>query len=185
MHAYIVFSHPLPSDNRPKNLPPLDPVMNPYEAAKEAVRKADGSLFMERMIRVDFVGSKSSKGQKGEKAGEEGEGEVETPFNNTDPKSTLFVGNLDLASKEEDLRVFFETLMKTERGEPELETQDGKSEEVPKKPRTWVVRVRIIRDKDTQLGKGFGYVQFIVCPHFSPLKSLFFLTPRTIRIANV
>ena len=32
-----------------------------------------------------------------------------------------------------------------------------------KKSRTWVKRVRIIRDKDTQMGKGFGYVQFTVC----------------------
>ncbi len=29
----------------------------------------------------------------------------------TDPRLSIFVGNLDFASKEEDLRVFFETLM--------------------------------------------------------------------------
>jgi nucleolar protein 12 len=35
-----------------------------------------------------------------------------------DPKSSVFVGNLDFASKEEDLRIFFESLMAAERGPP-------------------------------------------------------------------
>ena len=66
----------------------------------------------------------------------------------TDPKKSLFVGGLDYAAKEEDVRVFFEELVKTERGSKE----DGK----------WVTGVRIVRDKETQLGKGFGYVHFAV-----------------------
>lgn len=140
--------------------------MNPYEAAREAVKKADGTIFMDRSIRVDFVGK--TRGVGAAKGGAEQEKEAagegtETPFGDADPKSTLFVGNLDLASKEEDLRVFFEGLMKAERGEPPApENQENDDLGASKKPRTWVTRVRIIRDKDTQLGKGFGYVQFIV-----------------------
>ncbi|KAF9449099.1 hypothetical protein P691DRAFT_759309 [Macrolepiota fuliginosa MF-IS2] len=163
VHAYIVFAHPVSQDSRPKNLPPLEPVMNPYEAAREAVKTADETVWMERMIRVDFVGK--NRGVTGtkpqDKGADDNEESVETSFADADPKLTLFVGNLDLASKEEDLRAFFESLMKTERGEPpEPEDQEESGEEALKKPRTWVMHVRIIRDKDTQLGKGFGYVQF-------------------------
>ena len=40
-----------------------------------------------------------------------------------DPKATIFVGNLDFACKEEDVRAFFEKLMVEEKGAP------GKNEE--------------------------------------------------------
>lgn len=133
--------------------------MDPYEAAKEAVKKADGSIFVDRMIRVDFVGKTRSGGVAYE------EGETES-IGDADPKCTLFVGNLDLASKEEDLRVFFESLMKTERGDPPIREDSGA--EGVKKLQNWVRHVRIIRDKDTQLGKGFGYVQFIVRLPYMP-----------------
>jgi nucleolar protein 12 len=59
------------------------------------------------------------------------------------------VGSLDFAAKDEDLRVFFESLLTTER-QP---APDGQS---------WVTHVRIVRDADTQLGKGFAYVEFAV-----------------------
>jgi nucleolar protein 12 len=67
----------------------------------------------------------------------------------TDPKNSVFVGGLDYAAKEEDVRVFFEELVKKERGPAE-----GSG--------SWVTGVRIVRDKETQLGKGFGYVHFVV-----------------------
>jgi nucleolar protein 12 len=70
-----------------------------------------------------------------------------------DPKSSVFVGNLDFASKEEDLRIFFESLMTAEHGPP-CQASDA--------PKHWVSRVRIVQDKETQLGKGFTYVQFTV-----------------------
>ena len=95
-----------------------------------------------------------------------------------DPKATVFVGNLEFTSKEEDLRAFFETLVCEERGKPgekrgdESDEEDDESEsdvddddggaKDSSKPRAWVKRVRIIRDRDTQLGKGFAYVQFVV-----------------------
>ena len=127
---------------------------------------------MERTIRVDVVGKTDLQGEKGRKGQAEMSG---------DPKKTVFVGNLDFASKEQDLRVFFEGLVIAEKGPPpsisdesaseaeddESEGEDGDEKKGPangvKKSRTWVKRVRIIRDKDTQMGKGFGYVQFAVC----------------------
>jgi nucleolar protein 12 len=108
---------------------------------------------MDRLLRVDVVG-KSSAGGPG-----------------VDPKLTIFVGNLDFASKEEDLRVFFEGVVSTERGEPsplledmesEEDEEEGEKNQPVKKERTWVSRVRIVRDRETQLGKGFAYVQFAV-----------------------
>ncbi|SJL12643.1 uncharacterized protein ARMOST_16072 [Armillaria ostoyae] len=98
---------------------------------------------MDRVLRVDLVGRTSSQDR-----GDSVDG---------DPKSSVFVGNLDFGSKEEDLRVFFEKLGTGERGPPaDNDEQDG---DVKKSP-MWVTRVRIVRDKESQLGKGFAYVQF-------------------------
>ncbi|KAF9465356.1 hypothetical protein BDZ94DRAFT_1254353 [Collybia nuda] len=149
-NAYVVFAHPLPAENRPSNLPPPPPTMDPYEAAKVAVEKCNGTLFMERMIRVDLVNKKGLI-----RDAKVASHQVVT---DTDPKLSVFVGNLDFASKEEDLRVFFEGVVSAERGPPEVNHEEG-SDGV-KKPSTWVTRVRIVRDKDTQLGKGFAYIQF-------------------------
>ncbi|PBK97179.1 hypothetical protein ARMGADRAFT_1026761 [Armillaria gallica] len=142
-NAYIVFAHPVPPENRPSNLPPLPPSLDPYEAARLAADVCNGSTFMDRVLRVDLVGGTSSQDR-----GDSVDG---------DPKSSVFVGNLDFGSKEEDLRVFFETLVTGERGPPaDNDEQDG---DVKKSP-MWVTRVRIVRDKESQLGKGFAYVQF-------------------------
>ncbi|KAG6845027.1 hypothetical protein H0H93_016269, partial [Arthromyces matolae] len=108
INAYIVFAHPLPPsliETRPKNLPPLPQTLNPYEAAVKAVKACDGTLLLERVIRVDLVGKK--KGIVGLKEGGEGDPQL-VLIEGTDPKSSVFVGNLDFASKEEDLRAFFE-----------------------------------------------------------------------------
>ncbi|CDO74438.1 hypothetical protein BN946_scf184972.g5 [Trametes cinnabarina] len=164
VNAYVVFAHPPPAENRPANLPPPAPVMNPYEAAVEAAQLCDGSVFLGRTLRVDIVKKDASPiaDAKSMMTG--------------DPKATVFVGNLDFASKEEDLRAFFETLLRTERGDPgerEEGESSGSEDEAEaeeraragaakvQRPRTWVKRVRIIRDRDTQLGKGFAYVQFV------------------------
>ena len=144
VNAYIVFAHPVNTDDRPINLPPISPSLDPYEAARLAAENCDGTLFMERIIRVDLVGKNNEAGS------------------DTDPKLSVFVGNLDFASKEEDLRVFFDGLMTSEKGPPP--SSDDTDEEGHRKPPTWVTRVRIVRDKDTQLGKGFAYVQFTVSP---------------------
>ncbi|KAA1474692.1 hypothetical protein DENSPDRAFT_873549 [Dentipellis sp. KUC8613] len=147
VHAYVVFAHPAP---RAANLPALD-VLAPHAAAALAVEKCDGTVFLGRTLRVDLVARPAA--------------DAAAPAG--DPKKTLFVGNLDFASKEEDLRVFFETLISAEkgpRGQEEAnereEDEEPDEEDAEGKPKTWVTRVRIIRDRDTQLGKGFAYVQF-------------------------
>ncbi len=158
VNAYIVFAHPVDPEARPDNLPPLPATMDPYQAALQVAQKADGSLFMERMIRVDLA--------KRAKAGASSLDDTSTVNRETDSQLSIFVGNLEFGSREEDLRVFFEGLMCTERGPPlEGETPDGEDDgdgTATEKPLTWVTRVRIIRDKDTQLGKGFAYLQFAV-----------------------
>ena len=147
VNAYIVFAHPPPKEKarRSDNTHPLPDTMDPYEAAKFAVERCDGTTFEGKTIRVDNV----RKGRAGDASGE-GLG---------DPKLSIFVGNLDFASKEEDLRVFFETLVANERGS---RPQDSGDEELKARSSRWVTRVRVVRDKDTQLGKGFAYVQFAV-----------------------
>ncbi len=85
-----------------------------------------------------------------------------------DPKCTVFVGSLDFASHEEDLRTFFEGVVSAERGPRSAVADSGSDGEAGAtstdgpgaKPKTWVTRVRIVRDKDTLLGKGIAYVQF-------------------------
>ena len=150
VNAYIIFAHPINTEDRPSNLPPILPCLDPYKAARMAAENGDGTLFMERIIRVDLVGKNNEAGSS-----------------DTDPKLSVFVGNLDFASKEEDLRVFFDGLMTSERGPPP--PSDDMDEDRQRKPLTWVTRVRIVRDKDTQLGKGFAYVQFTVSTQFKRL----------------
>ncbi|KIK27376.1 hypothetical protein PISMIDRAFT_674716 [Pisolithus microcarpus 441] len=148
IHAYIVFAYPKPPESRPPNLPPPPPVMDPFEAARLALEKCNGTMFMDRMLRVDAVHHSETSPSSNAAA-------ATTSLAIGDPKLTIFVGNLDFASKEDDLRVFFETLIHAERGLP---PQDSGSDGT--KHGSWVTRVRMIRDKDTQLGKGFAYVQF-------------------------
>jgi nucleolar protein 12 len=128
----------------------------PDEAAKGAVAALDNTQYMGRTLRADAIGGGVS-----------------------DPKRTIFVGSLDFASREEDLREFFEGVVSAERGprsvvageESDLGDEEGAGDPdtttIAAKPKTWVTRVRIVRDKDTQLGKGFAYVQFAVRHFFS------------------
>lgn len=136
-----MFAHAHP--DRPKN---VAPILDPYEAAT-TVLAANGSTFMDRTIRVDSLRDPSKVGLA----------DATTALSRrnawlpsgTDPKKSVFVGGLDYAAKEEDVRAFFESLLVAERGEPETH---------------YVSEVRIVRDKETQLGKGFGYVHFSVSP---------------------
>ena len=151
INAYIVFAHPPNTEGRAANLPPLPPTMDPYQAALNAAQKCNGTMFRERMLRVDLATQNKPSALTTSPGGTT----VDPSVMETDPRLSVFVGNLDFASREEDLRVFFETLMVAEKGAPPKNDNDDK-------PSTWVTRVRVVRDKDTQLGKGFAYLQFTV-----------------------
>ncbi|KAF8660915.1 hypothetical protein AX16_001543 [Volvariella volvacea WC 439] len=155
VNAYIVFAHhpPVADESGSKASKHAEAAMSPYEAAKKAVELFDGTVYQERMLRVDLAlrgrgrTAKLSDGTVVSGAG--------------DPKLTVFVGNLDFESKEEDLRTFFEGIVAGERGPPpEADEEDDDDEGALSKHKGWVRKVRIVRDKDTQLGKGFAYVQF-------------------------
>lgn len=93
-----------------------------------------------------------------------------------DPKRTVFVGNLDFEAHEEELRELFERLVREERGNPpadlhaaplRLDSQPCEEDSAVAQafrelhPPEWVQSVRIVRDRATQLGKGFAYVKFL------------------------
>ncbi|KAI9069703.1 hypothetical protein FKP32DRAFT_1599732 [Trametes sanguinea] len=96
VNVYVVFAHPPPGESRPANLTPLPPVMNPYEAAVEAAKLCDGSAFLGGTLRVDVVQKDASLFEK---------------------SKSIMTGDPH-ASKEEDLRAFFKTLLRSERGGP-------------------------------------------------------------------
>ncbi|KAE8253955.1 hypothetical protein A4X13_0g3590 [Tilletia indica] len=94
----------------------------------------------------------------------------------TDSKRTVFVGNLDFETEEEELRGFFEKMVREERGRPPASQQIKiVAATKPKKDSAallfgattseqegeWVQDVRLVRDRATQMGKGFGYVRFV------------------------
>jgi nucleolar protein 12 len=145
VNAFVVFAHQ-DSTKRARNT-----WMDPSDAAAFVVDKMNRSRFEGRTLRVDRVGQTAKMATK-------------------DTTKTIFVGNLDFAAKEEELRTFFETLLTSEMGpvaanggdesqsSEESEDEHGSSAQGPR----WVHDVRIIRDDSTQLGKGFAYVRFSV-----------------------
>ncbi|CAK5266125.1 unnamed protein product [Mycena citricolor] len=106
----------------------------PYKVAAQIALAANLKPFLERDLRVDVCSKLDAADGSSTATG--------------DPKRSIFVGNLEFGSKESDLREFFEGVVAGERG-PASE-EDG----------SWVQGVRLIRDPETQLGKGFGYVWF-------------------------
>lgn len=145
VNAYAVFAYQDPAQARAGT--DLE-TMEPSKIAAAVVELLDGTQFEGRTLRVDHVAAPTN---------DHGNTAVR------DPASTVFVGNLEFTANEEDLRVFFETLLTAEMGPPsdDSKSKEAESEEHQRMPH-WVSSVRIIRDKDTQLGKGFGYVRFTV-----------------------
>ncbi|CAE6442386.1 unnamed protein product [Rhizoctonia solani] len=191
--AYVVFAHPVPGEAS-------EPAWDPVEVAARAVLACNGSTFIDRVLRVDRVGKR----------------EEDKP----DPRTMVFVGNLDFEVDENAVRELFEKLVEKERGKQneqgdgsDSESEEGEDEDeggeesgsggeeeseaeekeksgptkaTPTTPNTvttnaWVKSVRIIRDKDTQLGKGFGYVQFV---DRASVDEILAMEPGTIKLAK-
>ncbi|TDL22947.1 hypothetical protein BD410DRAFT_897816 [Rickenella mellea] len=80
-------------------------------------------------------------------------------------KQSVVVENLDFACKENDLRAFFEAILKAERGSPPVsDHHDAGSGDHERlgigEGNSWVTRLLVVKDRDAQVGKAFAYVQF-------------------------
>jgi nucleolar protein 12 len=151
--AYVVLAHQAPcaqqgdGDAEEKEGEEEGKDDTPYAAAACLARAANASEFMGRVLRVD-VCARLPLADAGAGAGAAGAGAGA----NEDPKLSIFLGNLDFASTESDVREFFEGVVASERGPAPADDGSGR----------WVQTVRLIRDRETQLGKGFGYISFVV-----------------------
>lgn len=141
----------------------------------------DETVFQERHLRVDLVNPlqpsdivesgldkvRTSSGDTlGASVAKSGSSDHESR------KRSVFVGNMEFETKEEELREFFQLLLEKERGPapvtPRLDfsqcsllPEPSFMENVNTRGSSWVQGVRIIRDGATQMGKGFGYVKFL------------------------
>ncbi|KAG8887134.1 hypothetical protein FRB98_000443 [Tulasnella sp. 332] len=177
-NCYIVLGHhPPPPSSESEQLVQNPDFLHPAEVARLVVRDMDGSMFQDRTIRVDRVGkAKLTDTTVGTSRKE-------------DMKRTVFVGSLTFEATEEDVRAFFEAIVEEERGEVDEDENDGEGVSIESEKeendgdgddddddekeqtqeedwvkagqkKTWVQSVRVIRDPDTQLGKGIAYVTF-------------------------
>lgn len=141
----------------------------PQEIASLIVKYGNNTVFEGFTLRVDHVkGSTSTLPE-----GQTGEVELSTQTKRVlaleqkakleEEKRTLYIGSLDFEEKEQAIRELCEKLMTEERGEPTVDNDTGRSA-------SWVERVRLVRDAETGLGKGFAYVMFkvsqVVCESF-------------------
>ena len=110
-------------------------------AAREAVRKLNGTVVLERHLRVDGVAHPTA----------------------TDHRRCVFVGNLGFVDDESAIKA-------AEDQEKGVEKPRKKKEPADVEEGLWrqfgkvgvVESVRVVRDKTTRVGKGFAYVQFKV-----------------------
>jgi nucleolar protein 12 len=193
-NAYAVIAHPHPhatsssspsSSKDPDKKSSNEAAYDPYIAAGLLVEKMNGTHFMGRTLRLDRVGRHPGVGVGVGSNSDAGADAIST----RDPAATIFVGNLDFTAKEEDVRAFFETLLTVEIGparakdskndgenndendsagsssDEDANPSDNKMDIDSENKLHWVRSVRIVRDKDTQLGKGFAYIRFSVSSH--------------------
>lgn len=145
----------------------LDPRLSGAILAALVAAAANNSLFGGRHLRADVVqplethemiaaGLDQKRLPDGSYIGGHNSGSA-------DLKRTAFIGNLDFETNEEEVRELFERIVREERGPPPaMQTSlrlDGA--DTTTLPGSWVQSVRIVRDKATQLGKGFAYVKFL------------------------
>jgi len=172
--SYIVWDvatplrHTQTSESKSKKEDKTAITITPQEIASLIVKYGDNTIFENFTLRVDHIkGSSSSIPEKDNKImSEEVEGGktkrelvVEQKQKLEEEKRTLYIGSLDFEEKEQSIRELCENLMIEERGKPISERDENKA--------SWVERVRLVRDPETGLGKGFAYVMFKVSFEFT------------------
>ncbi|KAL8292608.1 hypothetical protein RQP46_001220 [Phenoliferia psychrophenolica] len=139
------------------------------------VLDANGSTFEGMTLRADAVRPRSSASTvaAAKLASKPSKADSLAPPNTgpsytvppAEARRTLFMGGLDFAESEENVRAATEAILVKERG--------------PSGEKGWVEGVRIVRDASTGLGKGFGYVlmrdaecvdELLALPFGQPLK---------------
>lgn len=152
------------------------------DLAKAIIEHANNSVFAEHTLRVDAAAhankgklaaaATSSSGKvapsstaeaieaavKAKKAAAEAQKLLQE-----EEKRTLYIGGLDFEETEENVRALCEKLMREERGEPSSSSSSSSSHATAQSGGSrpcWVERVRVVKDAETGLGKGFAYVLF-------------------------
>lgn len=122
-------------------------------AAREAVKKLNGTVVLDRHLRVDGVAHPAK----------------------TDHKRCVFVGNLGFVDDESMVDANGENERKRSKIPSDIEEglwrQFGKAGTVES--------VRVVRDEKTRVGKGFAYVQFVVSPYVKCIETRLTLFDRT------
>lgn len=151
-NAYLVF----------EALPKSFAALSDADILKILVDTTNGSTFEGNMLRADHVRPRSTAAllaaaQMAAKPNakitvpEQGPSYTVPPV---EARRTIFIGGLDFAESEENVRVAVEAALVREKG--------------PSGVKGWVEGVRIIRDASSGLGKGFGYILLRVSRLASP-----------------
>lgn len=121
-------------------------VYSSQQLAREAARRLNGTIVLDRHLRVDEVAHPAK----------------------VDHKRCIFVGNLGFVDDESNIDKANE--------EEGIGKRNGKKTPSDIEEGLWrtfgtcgtVESVRVVRDSKTRVGKGIAYVQFTVCPPRSP-----------------
>lgn len=111
-------------------------------AAREAVKKLNGTMVLNRHLRVDSVAHPAT----------------------TDHRRCVFVGNLGFVDDESAIRAAEDDengVKKVRKQKAPADVEEGLWRQFGNAGT--VESVRVVRDKTTRVGKGFAYVQFKVC----------------------
>ncbi|EGG11960.1 uncharacterized protein MELLADRAFT_115064 [Melampsora larici-populina 98AG31] len=131
--AYLVISPPPESSQSEEDGSSL----TAQELAKLISEKSDATSFMGHVLRCDLAGAR--------RISQDGSDDAQI-IDFGEQRRTLYIGGLDFMEHEDTVRKAVEAQLTAEKEGP------------PSDGGTWVERVRLVRDKGTSLGKGFGYV---------------------------
>lgn len=125
-------------------------------AAREAPKKLNGTIVLDRHLRVDGVAHPAR----------------------TDNRRCVFVGNLGFVDDESSLHAAEdeENDGKPRKTKPAADVEEGLWRQFGKAGT--VESVRVVRDKSTRVGKGIAYVQFLVRARWSTLSSSYVNPPK-------